>query len=183
MSISVGSGIPKPPVDLCHPCDSEPSVARHFGREYYRWMDGHGPAAETLEGRPCIRWTRVWMLCDGPTPSRTQPRAAVEPALEVAAQRDSPMEKAPKSASASRSLRVNEPIRGDGRLPAPVLLSERRKQIRSKSTSGHLSPRISPARAPVSVNTRMTEIALGLVPARSAASRASPRLTCSAGDR
>src|SRR6266436_761433 len=31
MSISVGSGMPKPPVYLCHPRDSDPSVARHFG--------------------------------------------------------------------------------------------------------------------------------------------------------
>ncbi len=31
MSISVGSGMPKPPVYVCHPRDSEPSVARHFG--------------------------------------------------------------------------------------------------------------------------------------------------------
>jgi mannose-6-phosphate isomerase-like protein (cupin superfamily) len=31
MSISVGSGLPKPPVYVCHPRDSDPSVARHFG--------------------------------------------------------------------------------------------------------------------------------------------------------
>jgi mannose-6-phosphate isomerase-like protein (cupin superfamily) len=31
MSISVGSGTPKPPVYVCHPRDSDPSVARHFG--------------------------------------------------------------------------------------------------------------------------------------------------------
>jgi mannose-6-phosphate isomerase-like protein (cupin superfamily) len=31
MSISVGSGMPRPPVYFCHPRDSEPSVARHFG--------------------------------------------------------------------------------------------------------------------------------------------------------
>jgi mannose-6-phosphate isomerase-like protein (cupin superfamily) len=31
MSISVGSGMPKPPVYVCHPRDNEPSVARHFG--------------------------------------------------------------------------------------------------------------------------------------------------------
>jgi mannose-6-phosphate isomerase-like protein (cupin superfamily) len=31
MSISVGSGMPKPPVYLCHPRDSDPSVARRFG--------------------------------------------------------------------------------------------------------------------------------------------------------
>ena len=31
MSISVGSGMPKPPVYVCHPRDSDPSVARHFG--------------------------------------------------------------------------------------------------------------------------------------------------------
>jgi hypothetical protein len=31
MSISVGSGMPKPPVYVCHPRDSGPSVARHFG--------------------------------------------------------------------------------------------------------------------------------------------------------
>jgi mannose-6-phosphate isomerase-like protein (cupin superfamily) len=31
MSISVGSGMPKPPVYACHPRDSDPSVARHFG--------------------------------------------------------------------------------------------------------------------------------------------------------
>jgi len=31
MSISVGSGMPKPPVYVCHPRDSDPLVARHFG--------------------------------------------------------------------------------------------------------------------------------------------------------
>jgi len=31
MSISVGSGMPKPPVYVCHPRDSDPDVARHFG--------------------------------------------------------------------------------------------------------------------------------------------------------
>jgi mannose-6-phosphate isomerase-like protein (cupin superfamily) len=31
MSISVGSGMPKPPVYVCHPRDSDPAVARHFG--------------------------------------------------------------------------------------------------------------------------------------------------------
>ena len=31
MSISVGSGMPRPPVYVCHPRDSDPSVARHFG--------------------------------------------------------------------------------------------------------------------------------------------------------
>ncbi len=31
MSISVGSGMPKAPVYVCHPRDSDPSVARHFG--------------------------------------------------------------------------------------------------------------------------------------------------------
>ena len=31
MSISVGSGAPKPPVYVCHPRDSDPSVARRFG--------------------------------------------------------------------------------------------------------------------------------------------------------
>jgi len=31
MSISVGSGMPKPPVYVCHPRDNDPSVARHFG--------------------------------------------------------------------------------------------------------------------------------------------------------
>src|SRR3984893_15757581 len=31
MSISVGSGMPKPPVYVCHPRDSDPEVARHFG--------------------------------------------------------------------------------------------------------------------------------------------------------
>jgi mannose-6-phosphate isomerase-like protein (cupin superfamily) len=31
MSISVGSGMPKPPVYVCHPRDSDPSVARRFG--------------------------------------------------------------------------------------------------------------------------------------------------------
>src|SRR6266700_2506447 len=31
MSISVGSGMPKPPVYLCHPRDSEQEVARRFG--------------------------------------------------------------------------------------------------------------------------------------------------------
>ncbi|MBV8133416.1 MAG: cupin domain-containing protein [Alphaproteobacteria bacterium] len=31
MSISVGSGMPKPPVYVCHPRDSDPSVARCFG--------------------------------------------------------------------------------------------------------------------------------------------------------
>jgi mannose-6-phosphate isomerase-like protein (cupin superfamily) len=31
MSISVGSGMPKPPVYVCHPRDSDASVARHFG--------------------------------------------------------------------------------------------------------------------------------------------------------
>ena len=31
MSISVGSGSPKPPVYVCHPRDNEPAVARHFG--------------------------------------------------------------------------------------------------------------------------------------------------------
>jgi len=31
MSISVGRGMPKPPVYVCHPRDSDPSVARHFG--------------------------------------------------------------------------------------------------------------------------------------------------------
>src|SRR5438552_8270971 len=31
MSISVGSGMPKPPVYVCHPRDSNPSVARRFG--------------------------------------------------------------------------------------------------------------------------------------------------------
>jgi mannose-6-phosphate isomerase-like protein (cupin superfamily) len=31
MSISVGSGMPKPPVYVCHPRDSDRSVARHFG--------------------------------------------------------------------------------------------------------------------------------------------------------
>jgi mannose-6-phosphate isomerase-like protein (cupin superfamily) len=31
MSISVGSGIPKPPVYVCHPRDSDPSLARRFG--------------------------------------------------------------------------------------------------------------------------------------------------------
>jgi mannose-6-phosphate isomerase-like protein (cupin superfamily) len=31
MSISVGTGMPKPPVYVCHPRDSDPSVARHFG--------------------------------------------------------------------------------------------------------------------------------------------------------
>jgi mannose-6-phosphate isomerase-like protein (cupin superfamily) len=31
MSISVGSGMPKPPVYLCHPRDSDPSLARRFG--------------------------------------------------------------------------------------------------------------------------------------------------------
>jgi len=31
MSISVGSGSPKPPVYVCHPRDSDPEVARHFG--------------------------------------------------------------------------------------------------------------------------------------------------------
>ena len=31
MSISVGSGMPKPPVYVCHPRDNDPEVARHFG--------------------------------------------------------------------------------------------------------------------------------------------------------
>ena len=31
MSISVGSGMPKPPVYICHPRDSDAPVARHFG--------------------------------------------------------------------------------------------------------------------------------------------------------
>jgi mannose-6-phosphate isomerase-like protein (cupin superfamily) len=31
MSISVGSGMPKPPVYVCHPRDNDPAVARHFG--------------------------------------------------------------------------------------------------------------------------------------------------------
>jgi mannose-6-phosphate isomerase-like protein (cupin superfamily) len=31
MSISVGSGMPKPPVYVCHPRDSDPSAARRFG--------------------------------------------------------------------------------------------------------------------------------------------------------
>jgi mannose-6-phosphate isomerase-like protein (cupin superfamily) len=31
MSISVGSGMPKPPVYVCHPRDSDPQLARHFG--------------------------------------------------------------------------------------------------------------------------------------------------------
>ena len=31
MSISVGSGMPKPPVYVCHPRDSDPAVARRFG--------------------------------------------------------------------------------------------------------------------------------------------------------
>jgi mannose-6-phosphate isomerase-like protein (cupin superfamily) len=31
MSISVGSGMPKPPVYICHPRDNDQSVARHFG--------------------------------------------------------------------------------------------------------------------------------------------------------
>jgi mannose-6-phosphate isomerase-like protein (cupin superfamily) len=31
MSISVGSGTPKPPVYVCHPRDADPSVARQFG--------------------------------------------------------------------------------------------------------------------------------------------------------
>ncbi|HMD65925.1 MAG TPA: cupin [Stellaceae bacterium] len=31
MSISVGSGMPKPPIYACHPRDSDPRVARHFG--------------------------------------------------------------------------------------------------------------------------------------------------------
>jgi hypothetical protein len=31
MSISVDSSMPKPPVYVCHPRDSDPSVARHFG--------------------------------------------------------------------------------------------------------------------------------------------------------
>jgi mannose-6-phosphate isomerase-like protein (cupin superfamily) len=31
MSISVGTGMPKPPVYVCHPRDSDPLVARHFG--------------------------------------------------------------------------------------------------------------------------------------------------------
>jgi len=31
MSISVGTGMPKPPVYVCHPRDSDPWVARHFG--------------------------------------------------------------------------------------------------------------------------------------------------------
>ncbi|MBV8337497.1 MAG: cupin [Alphaproteobacteria bacterium] len=31
MSISVGSGSPKPPIYVCHPRDSDPEVARHFG--------------------------------------------------------------------------------------------------------------------------------------------------------
>ena len=31
MSISVGTGMPKPPVYVCHPRDSDPQVARRFG--------------------------------------------------------------------------------------------------------------------------------------------------------
>jgi mannose-6-phosphate isomerase-like protein (cupin superfamily) len=31
MSISVGSGMPKPPVYVCHPRDSDAAIARHFG--------------------------------------------------------------------------------------------------------------------------------------------------------
>lgn len=31
MSISVGTGMPKPPVYVCHPRDSDPSAARRFG--------------------------------------------------------------------------------------------------------------------------------------------------------
>ncbi|MBO0737082.1 MAG: cupin domain-containing protein [Alphaproteobacteria bacterium] len=31
MSISVGTGMPKPPVYVCHPRDSEPTLARRFG--------------------------------------------------------------------------------------------------------------------------------------------------------
>jgi hypothetical protein len=31
MSISAGRGMPKLPVYVCHPCDSDPVVARHFG--------------------------------------------------------------------------------------------------------------------------------------------------------
>jgi len=31
MSISVGSGMPRPPVYVCHPRDADPTVARHFG--------------------------------------------------------------------------------------------------------------------------------------------------------
>lgn len=31
MSISVGSGMPKPPVYVCHPRDNDPWIARHFG--------------------------------------------------------------------------------------------------------------------------------------------------------
>src|SRR5436190_7206981 len=31
MSISVGTGMPKPPVYVCHPRDSDPEVARRFG--------------------------------------------------------------------------------------------------------------------------------------------------------
>jgi mannose-6-phosphate isomerase-like protein (cupin superfamily) len=31
MSISVGSGMPKPPVYICHPRDNDPALARHFG--------------------------------------------------------------------------------------------------------------------------------------------------------
>src|SRR5262245_56090089 len=31
MSISVGTGMPKPPVYVCHPRDSDPAAARRFG--------------------------------------------------------------------------------------------------------------------------------------------------------
>jgi len=31
MSISVGSGMPRPPVYICHPRDNDPAAARHFG--------------------------------------------------------------------------------------------------------------------------------------------------------
>jgi hypothetical protein len=101
MSISVGGGMPKPPVYICHPRDSEPSVARHFGASITGgWSRAGGRNARRSGLYPMGREFGCCAMAQ-----LRQERSRVL--------RSSLREKAPKSASPSRSLPVNELIRSE----------------------------------------------------------------------
>ena len=66
MSISVGTGIPAPPVYVCHPRDSDPDVARRFGAPQAKTLmfdrDSHDPRQQEFS-RHIVRYAErrpVW---------------------------------------------------------------------------------------------------------------------------
>jgi hypothetical protein len=55
MSISAGRGMPKLPVYVCHPCDSDPVVARHFGASL-RKTHAFDPASDDPRQQVTVGW-------------------------------------------------------------------------------------------------------------------------------